>query len=169
MIFVTSGTQLPFDRFIQTIDEIAALFPAKEFLVQVIHDRHKIMSANVQKVDCLTPSEFGEMIAQAELVISHAGIGTIVSAAQAGKPLIVFPRFGKLKEHRNDHQVATCTAMQRSFPLNVATNTDELKVLMEKHFKGDLASLPAVDTYASGSLLNSIREFIVPETLVSFI
>jgi UDP-N-acetylglucosamine transferase subunit ALG13 len=168
MIFVTSGTQLPFDRFIKTIDQIAALFPAKEFLVQVIHDQHKIMSANVRQVSCLSPAEFIETMSNAELVISHAGIGTIVSAARAGKPLIVFPRFGKLKEHRNDHQVATCTAMQRSFPLNVATNMEELQLLLEKHFIGDLSSLPVVDACASGSLLNSIREFIVPGTFVSF-
>src|SRR5205085_9499212 len=117
MIFVTAGTQLPFDRFIKTIDEIAALFPNKKFLVQAIHNNHKTLNVNVEQISSLTPAEFGNIIGDAELIISHAGIGTIVSAAQAGKPLIVFPRFGKLKEHRNDHQVATCRAMKQSLPL----------------------------------------------------
>lgn len=162
MIFVTAGTQLPFDRFLSTVDEIAPCFPDTDFLVQVIDPKLPVSSPNIRMVSYLSSEEFKEAITTAELVISHAGIGTILSAAQVSKPLIVFPRMGKLKEHRNDHQVATCREMKKSFPLNIATDAEELKFLMHQHFEGALEPLPVISAYASENLLLSLREFISP-------
>lgn len=169
MIFVTSGTQLPFDRFIKTVDEIAALYPFEKFLVQAIDRKHPIKSTNITLANSLSPGEFTDAVNNAELVISHAGIGSIVSAAQSQKPLIVFPRFGKLKEHRNNHQVATCKALGQQFELNVATNAAELKGLMEKYFEGYLPLLPQIPAIASEQMLDSLRTFIEPEAEVSLV
>ncbi len=41
------------------------------------------------------------------MVIAHAGMGSIISALEIGKPIVVMPRRGSLRETRNDHQVAT--------------------------------------------------------------
>jgi UDP-N-acetylglucosamine transferase subunit ALG13 len=168
MIFVTSGTQLPFDRFIRTVDEVAAAFPEKQFLVQAINIRHKVTSPNIQLASYLSPVEFSEAVSTAELMISHAGIGSILSSAESGRPLIVFPRMGKLKEHRNNHQVATCEAMQKKFPLNVANNATELKQLLEVFFEGDLALLPRIPRYATNDLLVSLKEFVEEESETSW-
>ena len=167
MIFVTSGTQLPFDRFVEAVDEVAAENLSKTFLVQATCVNYQVKSRNIQLVQHLSPVEFTESVSKAELIISHAGIGSIVSAAQAGKSLIVFPRLGKLKEHRNNHQVATCEAMQRCFPLHVATNSKELGNLVNEHFQQPLSLFPAITAFAPDELLNSIRKFIEPEPVLS--
>lgn len=166
MIFVTSGTQLPFDRFIQAVDEVALSHPSKTFLVQASCVKYQVKSRNIQLVNHLSPVEFTDAVNTAELIISHAGIGSIVSAAQSGKPLIVFPRFGKLKEHRNNHQVATCEAMQKCFTLHVATNAETLNRLIQQHFHEPLPLLPAITAFAPDELLSSIKTFIEPEPVL---
>ena len=40
----------------------------------------------------------------AELVVAHAGIGSVVTAGEHGKPIVLLPRRARLGEHRNDHQ-----------------------------------------------------------------
>ena len=44
---------------------------------------------------------------RAKVIVAHAGMGSIISALELGKPIVVMPRHGALRETRNDHQVAT--------------------------------------------------------------
>ena len=46
-------------------------------------------------------------IAGARLVVAHAGVGSVVSAGEQGKPIVVLPRRAALGEHTSDHQVET--------------------------------------------------------------
>jgi predicted glycosyltransferase len=46
-------------------------------------------------------------LADAQMLIGHAGAGTIALALKYRKPLLVVPRLQKFKEHVNDHQVVT--------------------------------------------------------------
>lgn len=55
----------------------------------------------------LTPSQSAECLDEADVIVSHAGTGTIIGALERRKPIIVVPRQTALGEHRNDHQVAT--------------------------------------------------------------
>ena len=43
----------------------------------------------------------------AAAIVAHAGMGTILTALETGKRLLVMPRRAALGEHRNDHQLAT--------------------------------------------------------------
>jgi hypothetical protein len=52
----------------------------------------------------LSQAAFRAQIEAARLVVAHAGMGTILTAAELGKPLILMPRRAKFNEHRNDHQ-----------------------------------------------------------------
>ena len=45
------------------------------------------------------------------MIYAHAGMGTILSALKQDKPIIIVPRLASLKEHRNDHQIATAMRM----------------------------------------------------------
>lgn len=123
MIFVTIGTQIPFDRFIKIIDEIAETID-EEFYVQALTGNYK--PRNFKIVDFINPDEFNRVVQEARLIISHAGIGSILSAMDFNKPIIIFPRLAKLKEHRNDHQIATAKAMKERNYAYVAYNQQEL-------------------------------------------
>jgi len=104
MIFCTIGTQAPFDRLIEAVDRMAADIEEK-IIAQTLCGNYK--PRNIETVGFLTVDDFNEMCQQSRIIVAHAGVGTIVSALQMQKPIVVFPRIAELGEHRNNHQMAT--------------------------------------------------------------
>ena len=154
MIFVTIGTQAPFDRFIKIIDEVAPQI--NEEIVAQVH-KCGFTPKNIKTVDFLAPDEFNNLFEKADLIISHAGMGTILSALQKHKPIIIFPRIAALGEHRNEHQLATAEKFKELGSVYVAMNEQELKELM---LRKDLVPLHEIGAEASESLILSLEEFI---------
>jgi len=154
MIFVTIGTQAPFDRFIKIIDEVAPQIN-EEIVAQVY--KCGFTPKNIKTVDFLAPDEFNNLFEKADLIISHAGMGTILSALQKHKPIIIFPRIAALGEHRNEHQLATAEKFKELGSVYVAMNEQELKELM---LRKDLVPLHEIGAEASESLIQSLEEFI---------
>jgi beta-1,4-N-acetylglucosaminyltransferase len=106
MIFLTVGTQFPFDRFVRAVDNIfdQGLID-EEIFAQIGETSYK--PRNFESVVSLEKKVFDERFKRASSVISHAGVGTITVALKNHKPLLVMPRMKRYKEHVNDHQVAT--------------------------------------------------------------
>lgn len=154
MIFVTIGTQAPFDRFIRIVDEVAAEID-EEIVVQAFRDKYK--PRNVRMVDFLAPDEFADFFGRARLIVSHAGMGTIISAMEQSKPIIIMPRIAALGEHRNEHQLATAVRMEELGYAYVARDAAGLRELM---LRADLHPLHALGPTASPELLSAIREAI---------
>jgi UDP-N-acetylglucosamine transferase subunit ALG13 len=154
MIFVTIGTQLPFDRLIKIIDELAPQL--NEEVVAQVH-QCGFIPKNIKTIDFLAPDEFDKLFDQARFVVSHAGMGTILSALKKGKSLIVFPRIAALGEHRNEHQLATARIFKEMGIVNVAMNEDELRGLL---LCNDLHPPQRIPNKASASLIQSIESFI---------
>lgn len=165
MIFVTTGTQLPFNRLVNAVFALANQYPHKAFVMQASFDRSydQTIPSNVQLLESVSPVSFTQYLEESELIISHAGVGSIVSAARLGKVMILFPRKGKLKEHRNDHQVATCNMLQKTYPLHVAMNAEELSCLVEQHYATGLTPMQQIGEHASPELIGSLKSFIIGE------
>ena len=154
MVFATTGTQLPFDRFIRILDEVAPLLN-EEVVAQVHHSNYR--AQHIKTVGFLPPDEFDRLFNGARLIVAHAGMGTILSALEQGKPIIVFPRIAALGEHRNEHQLSTAAKMKERGWVYVATDAEELKALL---LKPDLHALHHIGSTASEGLVESIAEFI---------
>ncbi len=154
MIFATIGTQAPFDRFVKIIDELAVDIE-EEIVVQAFRDKYE--PKNVKVVDFLPPDEFNKLFSTARLIIAHAGMGTIISAMQQSKPIIVFPRIAALGEHRNEHQMATARQMERMNYVYVAYDDVQLRNLL---FQTELMPLHHLGDYASQSLIDSLKDYI---------
>lgn len=105
MIFVTVGSQMPFDRLILGADSWCQSHPSARVIAQI--GDSKLTPAAMETYRTLPPQRFTALLAEADIVVSHAGMGTIISAAEFRKPLVLLPRRGALRETRNDHQVAT--------------------------------------------------------------
>ena len=74
--------------------------------------------------------EFDETIASADVVIAHSGVGTIITAIHAEKPIIVFPRLAKYKEHVDDHQLDIAKAFEmKKYVLCCYENDDLLEII----------------------------------------
>lgn len=118
MIFATVGTQLPFDRLILGLDQWAASNRDIEIFAQIGREGHQ--PEHIDWAREIDPQEFRERLDQCDTVVAHAGMGTIISAIELGKRVIVMPRRASLGEHRNDHQLATAARLGHLKGLEVA-------------------------------------------------
>ena len=154
MIFCTIGTQAPFDRFLRVVDEVAA--GVDEEIVAQVYRSHYV-AKNIKTVDFLPPDKFQELFGAARMIVAHAGMGTIISAMQQRKPIIVFPRIAKLGEHRNEHQLATAAKMKELGYVYVANDADELRNLLTNP---NLKPLHKLGEFASRSMIDEICKVI---------
>jgi UDP-N-acetylglucosamine transferase subunit ALG13 len=158
MIFVTTGTQEPFDRLIEAIDEIAGGHPELNFVVQAFSSQYT--AKNFEVLDFISAVDFSKYVEQCDLIISHAGMGTIISALVASKPIIVLPRLFTLHEHRNDHQLATARQFDAMGYVHVAFNEEELKGKFKLMWPNQIKPLRKIGNTASLELIDSLRTFI---------
>ena len=100
MIYVTVGTQLPFSRLVKAVDEWASESGADVF-AQIGPDENKYESIRAEAF--VSPVIADELIRSADLVVAHAGMGTIITASQYGKALIIMPRQFQLTGDRFDN------------------------------------------------------------------
>ena len=69
---------------------------------------------------------YGAAIRRARLVVAHAGVGSIVTAGENGRPIVVLPRRARLGEHTSDHQVETVGWLRDKPWVHVADDEAEL-------------------------------------------
>ena len=159
MIFVTVGSQLPFDRLTAAVDDWAATRPEVELFGQVGDTEQPPTS--FASVSTMPPEEYQLRFAEADLIVGHAGMGTIIAALELGKPLLMLPRLGRLKESRNDNQVGTARHFDSFALFEVVESESEIPARMDH-------MLASLDTYrrasddfgVAESLLDAIREFV---------
>ena len=78
MIFVTVGTQLPFDRMIRTIDDWAAATGRTDVFAQI--GPTKLRPRQIQFAEFLPADQCKQKIQEAKVVIAHAGMGSIITS-----------------------------------------------------------------------------------------
>jgi len=155
MIFVTVGTQLPFDRLIRGIDEIAPHLNGEKIIAQTCGGQY--IAGSIECRSYIPSDEFDAIVKQSRLIVSHAGVGIIITALMLGKPCIVMPRLVSLGEHRSDHQLATAKKMQELGLVNVVYNNRQLRDLL---LYGNILCLHHLGNKASDELIKSIMDFI---------
>lgn len=157
MIFVTVGTQLPFDRMVAAVDAWAAQTGAKIF-AQVGPTTREFKSINHQRF--LEPAEFDRYFNEATLVVAHAGMGSILTALSFGKPIIIIPRRASLGEHRNDHQIATAKRFQSHSGVVVAWHEADLPVALDNLTRQDRVAAARISPYAPEPFIHRLRQLI---------
>lgn len=105
MILVTLGTQdKPFNRLLESIEkEIKKGNIKDKVVVQAGHTKYQ--SKNMEIYDLLDRDEFQDLISKCDMLITHGGVGSILSGLKNNKKVIVAPRLSKYGEHMNDHQI----------------------------------------------------------------
>ncbi len=156
MIFVTVGAQMPFDRLVKTVDQWAGERGRNDVFAQIGLTDYR--PSNIQWTPFMSTEEFKRRYEAAKVVIAHAGTGSIITALQLGKPILIMPRRASLRETRNDHQVATSEQFQRFDSVAVAWDEKELVTRLEEI--DSLRGRQTIEPYASQELVGTIREFI---------
>jgi UDP-N-acetylglucosamine transferase subunit ALG13 len=156
MIFVTVGAQMPFDRLVGAVDAWAARRHRDDVFAQIgdggAEPRHLRW---VRRVD---PDEFRRLVRECDVVVTHAGMGTILSALELGKPIVVMPRRGSLRETRNDHQVATAEMFRAQGRVQVAEDEAQMGAVLD-HVE-TIGAADRIASRASPELLLALRDFV---------
>lgn len=135
MILVTLGTQdKPFNRLLKKIDELIDKGIIKDKVI-VQAGCTKYESSNMKIIDLIPMDEFDNLLQECDLIISHGGVGTILSALKYKKKIIAVPRLAKYGEHVNDHQIQIITKLYNDGNILEAINLDDLEKVLEKSDK----------------------------------
>ena len=91
----------------------------------------------MQILDLIPYDEFEKYIKECDLLITHGGVGSIITGLKNKKKVIAAARLSKYKEHTNDHQLQIIKNLSTSGYILPLDNFDELdKVLaLSKTFK----------------------------------
>ena len=105
MILVMLGTQNnSFHRLLEKIEELIKDNIIKdEVVVQAGYTKFK--SDYMQIFDMIPREELEEYQKQADLIITHGGVGSIITSLKLGKKVIAVPRLHEHGEHVNNHQI----------------------------------------------------------------
>lgn len=156
MIFVTVGAQMAFDRLVRTVDSWAGTRDKRDVFAQI--GPTDFQPANIQWASFLSPDEYKERYEAADCIVAHAGTGSIITALQYGKPIVIMPRRATLRETRNDHQIATSERFRRFDSVTVAL--DEHELLNQLANIDQLTGRKSVGPHASRELLDAIGHFL---------
>ena len=130
MIFVTLGTQrFQMNRLIKAVDKLADEID-EEIFVQTGHSTYKPEKCGHQQF--LTKEEYREKIENCRMLITHAGVGTIIEGITAEKPVIVVPRLAAMKEHVDDHQKQIAEAFGNKGCVLCCDDVEKLKKYIKK-------------------------------------
>jgi UDP-N-acetylglucosamine transferase subunit ALG13 len=101
MILVAVGSsQFPFDRLLRAVDGL----PRGERLV-VQHGPSTVRPPDASCVDYVPFERFADLVREARVVVTHAGVGSILMSLGNGKRPYVVPRLRSFGETVDDHQV----------------------------------------------------------------
>jgi UDP-N-acetylglucosamine transferase subunit ALG13 len=158
MIFVTAGNHFQgFERLLKKVDEIAPRIP-HEIVIQKGYSKY--VPHNTKYFDFVPLKAAMEYIQKSDLVISHAGMGTIILCKENGIPLIIFPRRKKYGEHGTDHQMEIAQVLGERGDKNIYILYEEGKLeekIMEVVGKKEVIQ---AENRGRENLIRTIKEFI---------
>ena len=156
MILVTLGTQdKTFVRLLEKINQLIDQGLIKDKVI-VQAGFTKYNSDNMEIFDLIPQDEFNSLMAQADLIITHGGVGNIISALEKNKKVIAVPRLSKYGEHINDHQTQIIAKFNDLGYIIGLQDVDELDdaVKQIKKFK------PKKFVHDNNKMLNLVSELI---------
>ena len=109
----------------------------------------------------IAPNEYKKVVRSSRLIVAHAGTGSVFTAAEFRKPIVLIPRRAAQKEHTTDHQLDTAKWLENKPGIFIAWSENELAQAIERAEEavGNLPSL--IPPSAPQSFLNRIRSFLV--------
>ena len=156
MILVLLGTQN--NSFHRLLEEIQRLI-RKEIIQEkvIVQAGYTKYSSNDMKIlDFISNEELDKLQQQADLIITHGGVGSILQSVKKGKKVIAIPRLSQYQEHVNDHQKEIVELFnQKGYILGIQ-GIEELEkaIRQEKEFK------PKKYQTNNEQMLKIVEEFI---------
>ncbi len=157
MIFVTIGSLFPFDRLIRLMDELAPRWPGETFFAQTGDGTYR--PRNMEFARSLPAPAFAARLRDSKLIVAHAGMGSVISALEARRPIVILPRDMALAEHTTDHQMATARWLSGKAGIHVAMEEAALPAMIDLALSSS-GTEEQTPTSAPSEFLAKIRTFV---------
>ena len=130
MIFVTLGTQDK--KFKRLLDAVEKLDIDEKIVAQIGSTDFKSEKMELHKF--MSKDEFDNYMKEARIIITHAGVGTIIEGLKLHKKMIVSARKKEYKEHVSNHQEQILKLFSEDGYILALDNFDDLEKLINKEF-----------------------------------
>jgi exopolysaccharide biosynthesis glucuronosyltransferase PssE len=156
VIFVTVGTNEA--RFDRLLEAVATLPGSHKIVVQ--HGSSSVQPANAAQ--CFEFLPFDDLVGKmrsARVVVTHAGIGSIMTALACGKRPIVVPRLARYGEAVDDHQLPVARRLESAGLVRVVEDLSSLEAAVL-----DAVAVVDVAIGADQRLVGELRDYIAAHT-----
>ena len=157
MIFVTLGTQkFQFNRLLRMMDDLIENKKIHERVFAQIGNSD-YLPQYYEYCNFLSNNDYEEYIKNCDILVSHSGVGTIMTGLKYRRKIIVVPRLSKYGEHIDDHQTQIAQSFSKlNYVLMYSDEDNNMEQLIvdttTKHFSN----------YSScrNQVIDTIRQYI---------
>jgi UDP-N-acetylglucosamine transferase subunit ALG13 len=162
MILVATGaSQFPFDRLLRAV---SALDRGERVVVQ--HGCSAVKPDGAECVDFLPMPDLAALVREARVVVTHAGVGSILLCLTNGRSPVVVPRLKRFGETVDDHQLESARRFAAAGLVTLVEDPADLPAALAD--AGDTVVAPPS---GEGELVRELRSYfqetIEPRSAVS--
>jgi len=156
LIFVTLGSQkFQFNRLLKYVDELIEEGIIKEKVYAQIGYSDYIPQ-NFEYKQFLSRDEFSKRIDISNIIITHGGTGTIITALKKGKKVIAMARIAEFGEHVDDHQIQVVKELNKLRLIVSVESVLDLKAILKNI--SDIQFEEYISSFEK--LMGSLKRFI---------
>jgi UDP-N-acetylglucosamine transferase subunit ALG13 len=149
----------PFDRLIRVMDEWTVAQGRDDVFAQIGNGTYEPKHMKwTRKLDQL---DFARTVQESELIVAHAGMGSVIMADQYSKPIVLLPRIMEQGEHTTDHQLATAAWLRDKPGIHVANTDADLAPSIELAFATARDTSGKWGAAANPEFLKKIRQYVL--------
>jgi UDP-N-acetylglucosamine transferase subunit ALG13 len=150
---------VPFDRLIRMMDDWSQAHPTTKVHAQI--GKGEYLPQAMSWTRRISPTEFEGYVKDSDVVVSHAGMGTVITAMQIGRPLVLVPRKAASGEHTTDHQLDTVKWLDGRPGIKIAGTQVALESAIQELMGHDAGNLERIERSAPKIFLDRIRGALV--------
>lgn len=132
------------------MDQIAGSINEK-VIMQIGYTDYK--PVNAEYFDFEDYSVIQKLTRGSRVVVSHAGAGSIITAFEQKKHIIIVPRLKEFNEIIIDHQFEIANSLSKNKNLTILYNVDNLELCLQSDFS-------FVDEHNDNRLVDSLKNYL---------
>jgi len=133
LILITLGTQdKPFYRLLEAVQKQIDNKKLKDKVIVQAGVSCDFKSKDMEVFDLIPMDEFDRLISECDILITHGGVGSIITGIKNNKKVIAAARLEKYGEHVNDHQLQIIENFTNSGYILSLDNFNELDIALDK-------------------------------------
>jgi len=155
LILITLGTQdKKFYRLLEAVQKQIDNKKIKDRVIVQAGCSNDFKSKQMDMFDLIPMDEFDKLIEDCDILITHGGVGSIITGLKNNKKVIAAARLEKYGEHVNDHQLQIIENFTNAGYILSLDNFDELDKILDlaKKFK------PKKDKSNTKKFINILEE-----------